>query len=91
MGIASIGGAVGAVVGGAISYFILEVHGVNLGNAVNKMPPGFAIDSVIHADWEPYMLFQSFALGLVMAIVGGALPAIRASRIQPVEAMRSRR
>jgi len=91
MGIASIGGAVGAVVGGAISYFILEVHGVNLGNAVNKMPPGFAIDSVIHADWEPYMLLQSFALGLVMAIVGGALPAIRASRIQPVEAMRSRR
>ncbi len=91
MGIASIGGAVGAVVGGAIAYFVLEVHGVNLGNAVNKMPPGFAIDSVIHADWEPYMLVQSFALGLVMAIVGGALPAIRASRIQPVEAMRSRR
>ncbi|MSP55498.1 MAG: ABC transporter permease [Myxococcales bacterium] len=91
IGIAAIGGAVGAIVGSLISYFILELHGINLGNAVNKLPPGLAVDSVIHGDWEPIMLAQAFGLGLVMAIVGGALPAIRASRIEPVEAMRARR
>ena len=91
MGIAAVGGAGGAVVGGLISYYVLELQGVNLGGAVDKLPPGLAIDAVIHADWEPYMLAQAFALGIVMAIVGGALPALRAARIEPVEAMRSRR
>ena len=91
MGIATVGGAAGAVLGGLVAYYGLEVHGVNLGNAVNKMPPGLAVDAVIHGDWEPYMLVEAFGLGLLMAVVGGALPAIRASRIDPVEAMRSRR
>ena len=91
MGIAAVGGAIGALVGSVIAYYWLELHGINLGNAVNKMPPGFAIDAVIHGDWEPYMLVQAFALGLVMAVVGGALPAFRAAQIEPVEAMRSRR
>jgi putative ABC transport system permease protein len=91
MGIAAVGGSIGAVIGGLIAYYGLELHGINLGNAVNKMPPGFAIDAVIHGDWEPYMLVQAFMLGLVMAVVGGALPAFRAAQIEPVEAMRSRR
>ena len=55
------------------------------------MPPGLAVDAGIHGDWEPYMLGLAFALGLVMAVVGGALPAFRAAQIEPVEAMRSRR
>ncbi len=91
MGIAALGGVAGATLGAVVAYYGLEVHGVNLGNAVNKMPPGLALDAVIHGDWEPYMFFQAFGLGLVMAIVGSALPAVRASRIEPVEAMRSRR
>lgn len=91
VGIAVVGGTLGAVLGGLVAYYGLELHGVNLGNAVNRMPPGLAVDAVVHGDWEPYMLVQSFLLGLVMAVVGGALPAYRATRIQPVEAMRSRR
>ncbi len=91
MGIAAVGGLIGATLGAVVAYYGLEVHGVNLGGAVNKMPPGLAIDAVIHGDWEPIMFVQCFGLGLLMAVVGGALPAFRASRIEPVEAMRARR
>lgn len=91
VGIAVVGGLLGATLGGLVAYYGLELHGINLGNAVNRMPSGLAVDAVVHGDWEPYMFVQSFLLGLVMAVVGGVLPAWRATHIQPVEAMRSRR
>ena len=88
--IATVGGAGGAVIGAAGGAY-LEHTGINLGTAVDKLPSNFPISTVVHANLEPSMLFWSLILGFVMAIIGSLLPAFRASLIQPVEAMRSRR
>lgn len=90
MGIAAVGGALGAVAGGLIGLY-LEVYGVKLGEGMEKMPAALPMKSVVHGDVTPQILVMALGLGLVMAIVGSVLPAYRASRIEPVEAMRHRR
>jgi putative ABC transport system permease protein len=38
----------------------------------------------------PTLALQSFLLAFVLGVLGGALPALRASRLRPVEAFRER-
>lgn len=90
MGIAAVGGALGAVAGGLLGLY-LEVYGVKLGEGMEKMPAAIPMKSVVYGDVTPQILAMALGLGLVMAIVGSVLPAYRASRIEPVEAMRHRR
>lgn len=90
LGIAAIGGVLGAVLGGAGGYW-LQVHGVNLGNLVDKLPASIPMNSTIYGHVTPGILGSAVLLGLSMAVVGGILPALRAARIEPVEAMRHRR
>lgn len=89
LGISLIGGLVGAALGGLGGYY-LQVNGVDLGSAVDKLPGTIPMHSTIHAQLTPGILAGGVVLGLVMAVIGGALPAFRASRVEPVEAMRSR-
>ena len=81
---------VGAAAGALIAWYI-QVHGVNLGSSVSKMPASIPINETVYARLTPGILVGAIILGFVMAVVGGALPAIRAARIQPIEAMRQRR
>ncbi len=88
--ISLIGGMAGALLGGAMAYY-LEVVGVDLGTAIDKVNTPLPFDRVVHGDLTIAMLLGSVVLGLFMAIVGGLLPALRAATVQPVEAMRARR
>jgi putative ABC transport system permease protein len=88
--IALVGGAAGAVLGSVGALYLQEV-GVNLGSAVDKVGTALPVSSVVYARLTPDTLVGAVLLGLVMAVLGGALPAFRAARISPVEAMRSRR
>lgn len=88
--IATVGGALG-VVTGSLAGMYLETHGLDLGTAVSKMPDTVPFNRIFRADWTPGVALSAFGLGLLMALVGSASPAIRAARIQPVEAMRARR
>jgi putative ABC transport system permease protein len=90
LGIASVGGVVGAAIGGSVAYLWLERRGVDLGTAIDRLPATIPINSTVHAHVTPNALLTAFALGLVMAVLGGWIPAWRASRIEPVDAMRSR-
>lgn len=91
MGIAAVGGLLGTTVGGLLGYFWLERVGINLGSAADKFPSAVPVNSTVYGVVDGPMLAQAFLLGLVMAVVGGAVPALRAAGIEPVEAMRTRR
>lgn len=90
LGISAIGGVLGAVLGGLGGYW-LQVHGVDLGKVVDKLPATIPMNSTIYGKVTPDILLMAVLLGLAMAVVGGVVPALRASRIEPIEAMRHRR
>lgn len=91
VGIAAVGGAVGTTIGGVLGWLWLERVGIDLGSAADKFPSAIPVNRTMYGDVDGPLLVQAFLLGLVVAVVGGALPALRAARIEPVEAMRTRR
>lgn len=90
MAIATVGGAVGVIVGAPVSLYLGHI-GIDFGAAVDKLPPTIPINTIVRPvlDWN--VAIMGVVLGYAMALVGGSLPAWRASQIQPVEAMRARR
>ncbi len=88
--ISALGGAVGVGLG-SIGSLIMESHGIDLGGLASKMPNTLPVNRIIHGDWEPRIALLAFLLGLAMALVGAVSPALRATRIAPVTAMRARR
>jgi ABC-type lipoprotein release transport system permease subunit len=88
--ISLLGGFIGASLGSAIAI-AMHSRGIDLGSAAENAPDTLPINSVLHPEWEPQMALIAAGLALVMALLGSILPAIRALRIEPVTAMRSRR
>ncbi len=81
-----LGTAVGLGLGLAASQ-ALVVHGLELGADVNRNVP-FVIDEVIHGVITPGGVLRAALIGPVVAILGSLSPALKASAVQPVEAMR---
>jgi putative ABC transport system permease protein len=88
--ISAIGGLLGVGLGSIPAYY-LEVYGVTFGELAQNMGSDVAISATMRADLTFTVVLRSFALGLIMAVVGSAIPSIRAASIQPVSAMRSGR
>jgi ABC-type lipoprotein release transport system permease subunit len=88
--IALLGGLLGVLLGGAAGLY-LESVGLTLGEQVTQNTGNIALPETIYADVTAATTLQSFLLGLCMAVLGSALPAIRAAAIQPVTAMRAKR
>jgi putative ABC transport system permease protein len=89
LAIGVIGGAVGVALGAWPSW-LLEKHGVAVGEqTASNMAGAFA--ERMHGDLSLEGVLLSFGLGLLMAVLGSVLPALRAASIQPVSAMRSGR
>ena len=89
LAISTVGGALGAVIG-TVPSLLLETHGLDLGAVASSLPATLPVNRVLHADWTPIIALQSFGLGILMAFIGAASPALRAAGIQPVSAMRAR-
>jgi putative ABC transport system permease protein len=83
------GGIAGAVLG-AVPAWYLTKHGLHLG-ARTAANAGMMIAETLHGSLTASVVFSAFVLGVVMALVGSLVPALRAATIQPVEAMRSGR
>ena len=88
--ISAIGGALGVTLG-TIASLMMEATGVDLGTAASNLPDTMPANRTLRPDWSIQLSLISFLLGILMAFIGSASPAIRASRIQPVTAMRARR
>jgi putative ABC transport system permease protein len=88
--ISILGGIIGATLGSGIAIS-MRSRGVDLGSAAESAPDTLPINRVLYPEWEPEMALIAAGLALVMALLGAFLPAIRALKIEPVTAMRSRR
>lgn len=84
--IAVIGGGVGVGLG-ALGALWLEEHGLELGSQITQNLP-IHVPTRVHADFRAPIAGWAFALGLVTAVLGSAVPAMRAASVQPVDAIR---
>jgi putative ABC transport system permease protein len=62
-----------------------SVLGVAMLWGISKIP---VADSVIMASWDPRTCVDAIAVALGVGLIAGFYPAWRASRLQPVEALR---
>ena len=86
-----LGGILGALVG-SVPALYLEENGIVLGqDIIDDMGDSFAVTAQMNGDLTPDILAIAVFCGILTAIIGAILPAIRAARIQPYEAMRSER
>ena len=89
--IAVLGGVVGTVLGAIPTWYLAET-GLTLGEKLTDNLSGdLPIQSTMYATLTAAILIKAFLLGVVMAILGSAFPAIRAAMIHPVTAMKSGR
>ena len=88
--IALIGGVLGAVAGSTLAVW-MENYGIDLGSAAASVPDTMPINTVLRPHYDPEFALWAIGLGVIMAVIGAAVPILRAIRIKPVEAMRSKR
>jgi len=80
-----IGSIVGILVGSGFGY-LLEVKGITIGKAVEGFP--IPIRQVIYGDLTWLIIIRSFLIGLFVSVLAAFLPALKASRMEPAEALR---
>ena len=74
---------------GAVGAAWLKEHGITLSaELVDKMGSGIPIQTTLYGELNAQILLNALLLGVVMAVAGVLIPAFRAGRISPVEAMR---
>ncbi len=83
------GSALGVLVGSMPALYLQRV-GVDLGDEITAKVD-VPVSAVMHGLHTPQIAGRIFLLGFVIAVLGAALPAVRAASIQPVEAMRRKK
>lgn len=89
LAIAFLGGVLGVLLG-AYPAWLLETHGIQIGDRTASTN-SLMLSETMHGKLSWSVVFMAFGLGLLMALLGSLVPALRAASIQPVAAMRSGR
>ncbi|MCP4804289.1 MAG: ABC transporter permease [Proteobacteria bacterium] len=87
--IGTLGSLLGVLVGSGPAW-LLETNGIELGADVASkvtMP----VNTTFYGDLSIEIVGLSFVLGMAIAVLGAFIPSLRATAIEPVDAMRSRR
>ncbi len=93
--------ALGARQGDILSMFLIEaglmgfiggVVGVSIGLAMSKSVEYYAVNALnitlLQASTSPFIIFGALAFSFIVGCVSGVLPALQASRLRPVDALR---
>lgn len=84
------GGVLGAVLGSLAGWY-LEVYGITLGDAVERLGESLPVQTTVYGDLTGGIVLTTILVGLLIAVLGAIVPALRAGSIQPVTAMKPRR
>ena len=90
LAIGLLGGLGGAALGSAAGWY-LEVYGVTLGDVADKVGEAFPIQTTVYGDLTADIIVTTIVIGLLIAVLGAIVPAVRAGSIPPVTAMKPRR
>lgn len=83
------GSFIGCLLGGSLTYYF-KFNGIDISQYSGESGFGnMPISSVIYAEITPYYIIGSFLLGVIVAMLSAAYPAMKGSRLQPTEALRS--
>jgi len=85
--VSAIGSFLGAIVGGGIDL-LLSIVGINI-HALTGGNMDLMATDIIYPRFDLLLLFGSFLFGLIVASAIAYIPARRAAKIEPVEALRS--
>jgi putative ABC transport system permease protein len=81
-----LGSLLGCMIGAGVSFYY-EAIGIDVSFA-SSTGSTFPIPSTLYADFTLVTLLGNFLLGVVVAMIAGIYPAVRASRLQPASALR---
>lgn len=82
-----LGSFIGALAGSLITGY-LAVKGMDLGSAVNSFDSTTLINTVIYPVSSTGNTFFAFVLGVIVVMIACLIPARRAAKLEPTEAMR---
>lgn len=86
--ISIIGSIIGGGIGSLVSYFYFEKIGMDFTEEFGAISD-WLFDPVIRGDFRIEHFFYGLIFGVILAIVSSIYPAWRASRMKPVDALRS--
>lgn len=86
-------GILGSLLGVALAIpllYYLSTAGIDFGSAMNEASPvpGVVLDTVIRAELNPMSLLRLSLTAIFFCLLSSIIPALRASKLQPVDAMR---
>lgn len=86
--LALIGSFAGAVLGG-IANFVFSIYGIDFSDQMRIVGQDFLMSPVIYTKFSFIDLIYGFVIGIIVTIIAAYLPARRAARLKPVEALRT--
>ena len=82
----AVGGGLGCILGGALTYYF-QVYGISIAMYGN-MDIGYPVRDAMYTQLSTVVVLGSFLFGILVSVVASLYPAWRASRLEPVEALR---
>ena len=76
------------IISGGLILFILSKTGVSLGKALEGMPSGVSLKSIIYPEFNILYLVSAFCAGIIIALLATFLPALKISKEEPAALIR---
>ena len=84
-------GVIGSIVGclwGGLLTFYWEIKGINIGKMYADVETPYPIQDYMYPELNLEIVAYVMIFGIIVTILASYLPALRASRLNPAEALR---
>ncbi|MFW6035981.1 MAG: ABC transporter permease, partial [Halothermotrichaceae bacterium] len=82
-----IGSFIGALTGGIINSYLAQ-HGIDFRSALSGFSSDIVFNSIIYPEASTFNTIFAFVIGVVIVSIACIIPARRAAKLEPTEAMR---